>query len=259
MFYKILNYPRELIVVRHGQSIQNIHAEQEIAFPGIVEKISGFFGEKTAWGFTNLIDFLRGKKTHIGIKDEEIPLTELGKKQALLTAEQIIQKGLIPDVLICSSLRRARETAQIIQGHVNKITDQKIQLVEYAFLREKEEGVNDGVPRTYLRYLKPLETAEFKQLGHLYYRPAGGENVLDVYARVSENLSITLQHYAGLKVMLVAHGMTNMCIDNFLTGTDIKIALAEKYYRMPNLAVTKYFYADSSWQKDQAFDRVVLF
>ena len=252
-------FPSEVIVVRHGQSKQNVHAIQEIKFPRIVDRLYSLFGEYISFKFTQVVDHMRNKKTLLGIPDKDVPLTDAGADQAARTARELIKNRIIPDVILSSSFKRAVQTTEIMRCAFMQ-EGFPLSMYTHDFLREKSEGENDGIPRTYLKHIRRIGAKLFYEQGHLRYRPKGGENAHDVYVRILNDLERTLMNYPNKKVMIVAHGMTNMCIDLALMHEDIKKAIDNKWYRMPNLAITRYLYsADKEhWLRDEELQRTSL-
>ena len=69
----------------------------------------------------------------------ETDLTELGKKQALGLGLELNKKGIVLDTMLCSPLKRARDTAEIISGVI------KVPMVYDAGLKEFSNGIYEGV------------------------------------------------------------------------------------------------------------------
>ena len=71
----------------------------------------------------------------------DIPLTDEGRNQARITAENIIAKNIKADIILYSPLSRAKETALIISEIV------KIPAKEEPLLFEQNFGMYEGTPR----------------------------------------------------------------------------------------------------------------
>ena len=71
----------------------------------------------------------------------DIPLTDEGRNQARITAENIIAKNIKADIILYSPLSRAKETALIISEFV------KIPAKEEPLLFEQNFGMYEGTPR----------------------------------------------------------------------------------------------------------------
>ena len=69
----------------------------------------------------------------------DVPLTEVGQQQAKLLAESAMDKGI--DVILCSPLLRARQTAQAVSDAIGVPIQIDERLVEFDF------GTLDGTSR----------------------------------------------------------------------------------------------------------------
>jgi 2,3-bisphosphoglycerate-dependent phosphoglycerate mutase len=103
------------------------------------------------------------------------------------------------DAVICSPLRRARQTADILcqsRSYSPKLN--------YAF-RERNVGVFEGLTQEEARIQFPELWAQnvTRSWGDA---PTGGETINEVVERVSEGLSELYASYADKVVALVAHG-----------------------------------------------------
>lgn len=123
-----------------------------------------------------------------GISDVE--LTDTGRKQAAAVAKKL--KGKQIDVIIVSPLKRAQETAAIINQVVGTqvIVDPRLQEINFG----KYEGVknkNRGFKKT--------------KKNHGFHYP-GGESYFQVIHRVYQLLDEIKQTYPHQNVLLVCHG-----------------------------------------------------
>jgi broad specificity phosphatase PhoE len=100
----------------------------------------------------------------------DAPLTELGRAQARLAGAAL---GDVVE-LRSSSLRRARETAELLDAGSPSIDDRFIEI---------DFGVHDGTPLSEV----PPELWE-RFFADPSFRPEGGESLLDLEARVGEAL-----------------------------------------------------------------------
>ncbi|MCD7736270.1 MAG: histidine phosphatase family protein [Lachnospiraceae bacterium] len=120
----------------------------------------------------------------------DIPLTELGLKQAGMLAEEA--SGLELDLIIASPLLRAQQTAAVVakRCEIPMITDER--LIEHDF------GCFEGCLRT---------DPEFRAIRkNLAFRYPGGESSFDVAARVYSLLDEIRITCADKNVLLVCHG-----------------------------------------------------
>jgi broad specificity phosphatase PhoE len=103
------------------------------------------------------------------------------------------------DAVVCSPLRRARQTADILcrsRGYSPKLN--------HAF-RERNVGVFEGLTQEEARIQFPELWAR-NVTRSWEGAPTGGETINEVVERVSEGLNELYASYAGKVVALVAHG-----------------------------------------------------
>ena len=135
----------------------------------------------------------------------DIPLTDFGREQASLTADQIINQKIIADEILCSPLSRAKETAQIISQKT------KIPLREEPALFEQNFGHYEGTPR---------DSQEFRQAKKNFLSRYGtGESMFQLAQRIynlldrikSENKTYILVAHNGIARIIQSYfyEMTN--------------------------------------------------
>jgi broad specificity phosphatase PhoE len=259
MHIKLISNTQEIIVVRHGESTQNIHARQKLLFPKLINILYRICGANTALLATMLIDLLRGKKTYSEIPDAEVELSAQGEFAAKLTGQNLLAHQLIPDLIISSSFVRARQTAEILRAELEN-QGYSVPLIAVPFLQERNEGILDGLPRDYIKHLLPEEAMKYEVQGKFFYRPQGGEEILDVFLRVRGSFWKTLAAHPEKKIMIVAHGITNLCLHSLLTREDLHTNLEQSWQVMPNLAITRYTLGNSGdWQNDPQYTKRTIF
>ncbi len=129
----------------------------------------------------------------------DIPLTDEGRKQAVLLAENL--RGEKLDLIISSPLRRAAETGRAVAELCGAplITDQR--LIEMDF------GIYDG--------------ADFRDPGFESCKVQfalgfpGGETWLQVAARVYSLIEEVKIKYAGQNVLLLGHGYVGRIVHTY--------------------------------------------
>ena len=120
----------------------------------------------------------------------DVPLTEVGQQQAKLLAESALDKNI--DVILCSPLLRARQTAQAVSDAIGVPIQIDDRLVEFDF------GSFDGTSRF---------GEEFQWLrAQMPTRFPGGESGFDLAYRVYSLLYEIREKYADKNVLLVCHG-----------------------------------------------------
>lgn len=153
----------------------------------------------------------------IAERDADVPLTDLGRAQALRVGVWLADNVL--DVVVCSSYRRAQDTAAVALAEaarrgatapIGPIVDER--------LRDRELGVLDLLTSHGLLARFPDEVDRRRHLGKFYHRPPGGESWADVVLRVRFLLSELHDRYAGRRVALFAHDMTIHALSYILEG-----------------------------------------
>ena len=150
-----------------------------------------------------------------------VPLTELGQQQAKLLAESAMDKGI--DVILCSPLLRARQTAQAVSDAIGVPIQIDERLVEFDF------GTFDGTSRfgeefLWLRAQMPT-------------RFPGGESGFDLAYRVYSLLYEIKEKYADRNVLLVCHNCVSRMVRSFFVNMT-----TEEYgnYHAPNAQLVEY-------------------
>ena len=160
------------------------------------------------------------KEVHKTTADHAIPLSDLGKKQARMAGQTMLEyfERLSPDPerfsirLWTSPYRRTRETADEIQkaaGHI--IWDRK----EHILLCEQQFGLFDGIPNEELPQIFPQEHAYYNKCeqfgGRFWARMPLGESRFDVATRVHQAFG-TFQRdkdrHGFDNIIVVCHGVT---------------------------------------------------
>lgn len=159
-------------------------------------------------------------------------LTKLGEKQAKALSNRF--KDIDLDVIYCSILERACNTAQIIKG------DKNIEIIKLDAL--KEMGLGDWEGKT-LEEISGDEAYKI-QLNYLFnepfkYKPFGGETISEMYERVSKTLDYIIKNanpYAN--ILIVTHGMTIQGIMNYFSKK-INVDIDNEVYKQTSLTHIK--------------------
>ncbi|RMG01312.1 MAG: alpha-ribazole phosphatase [Nitrospirae bacterium] len=140
----------------------------------------------------------------------DVPLSEIGKKQAYALGKWIKDKGLIPHLIFSSDLSRAVETARII-GEQFGMSPQ----IDTA-LRERSFGLWEGMSFEEIEKGFPEEFGRWKE-DPFEYHPPEGESTRDVKERVEGFLTKRMDEFKGKRVFIVSHGGVNrVLIAHFL-------------------------------------------
>ncbi len=247
--FKVIAQPARILLFRHGQSAQNVAAAQMPLGAKALWAIHQLFGSTVSKPLLLATDRLSGRSSKSPIEDRHAPLTDLGVEQALLTGRELPALGIQPDVILTSTFFRTMLSGANINRGMVDAGGRAVPTNAFDFLIERQEGRLDGFPRAYLPVLEPEQSRlyfEYSKSGRLHlYRPPGGESMLDTYQRVTDPLLETLAKFPDQTVLIVGHGVTNMCIRSFLLQEDFVAAVNARSYRMPNLALM-----DFRWQAD---------
>jgi broad specificity phosphatase PhoE len=168
-------WPRELILVRHGESAGNVARDAAES------------------GGQQWID--------IAERDMDGALSLRGVAQAKALGHWLGRRAATPSVVIASPYRRAAETASVAleSGALD------VALVLDERLREREFGVLDRLTKRGIVERFPAEAEARSRVGKFYYRPPGGESWCDVALRVRSALDTISHEYADERVLIVTH------------------------------------------------------
>ncbi len=206
-------WPEVLWLIRHGQSAGNV--ARDAAHESGMHRIA------------------------LDHRDVDVPLSDLGESQARALGRWFAQGDERPEVILCSPYVRAVQTAELFRAEGGCAPDLRICIDER--LREKEFGVLDGLTTLGIREVQP-EQAHFRQvLGKFYHRPPGGESWVDVIFRLRALLDTVSLHYAGKRVMIVAHQVVVLCMRYVLENmSEAEILGVDAQGDVANCSVTQY-------------------
>ena len=170
------------------------------------------------------------------------PLTERGIAQAHKTADQL--KDIWFDHIYTSPSERAWNTADIIAK------DREVQPVLLSGLREMSFGRLDGA-----RHI--VHEEELRQCREsLDYSSAGGESSAMMEARIRKTLRMIIDEAEdGDRILLVGHGMYQICMMKYLLGIDLDALRQEcdeaGRSMIPNGGIMVFTYEDGEYQIQQ--------
>lgn len=137
----------------------------------------------------------------------DLPLTELGYRQALAAAERIGQL-FRPELVVSSVYRRASETARIIAGALG------LPLQMEPDLHEREVGSHRG--RSYDSF---LSEPDYDPQRPWAWKPQGGESYEEVRARVAPVLDRLAGAHPQGELVVVSHGGVMACLWAHVAGS----------------------------------------
>jgi len=209
-------WPQLLWIVRHGQSAGNVarDAAERAGLP--------------------LID--------IATRDIDTPLSALGERQSEALGHWFgsLPEQQQPNVILCSSYVRARNTARILLDAA-RIDEDDITFIADERLREKEFGILDRLTRLGISAKYPELHQQRAHVGKFYFRPPGGESWCDVILRLRSVLDTICREYRRERVLIVAHQVIVNCFRYLLERMDEQQILdIDRKDDVPNCAVTSY-------------------
>ena len=166
----------------------------------------------------------------------DLPLTELGYRQALEAAHRIAEL-FHPQLVVTSSYKRASETARIIAGALG-------QPLEFEpNLHEREIGAHRG--RAYDSF---LTEPDYDPRRPWAWKPQGGESYEDVQARVGPILDRLAAAHPTKDVIVVSHGGVMVCLWAYVTGR------WEDAHVPPNCGIVLIEHTPQGYSQPQAMD-----
>jgi len=160
-------------------------------------------------------------------------ITERGQRQSRITAEFLNAKYDRFDVRYTSYYNRAKETMAILCPGEKVYEDSR--------LAEAQRGVFHVLTETEIEQCMPWELKRKEREGLYHFRPAGGENWMDVEQRIHSFLGTLSRDYDGQKVLIVVHGHWLILFKKLVHHFSIQEAIDRYHSKVAkNTAVTVY-------------------
>ncbi|GAA5785899.1 histidine phosphatase family protein [Chitiniphilus shinanonensis] len=209
-------WPDRLWLVRHGQSAGNVarDAAEAASLPTI----------------------------DIAERDMDVPLSELGRRQALALGAWFGQlpSAERPSVVLASPYLRAMQSAQLLLEGAG-MAENELTLRHDERLREKEFGLTDRLTKAGIALRYPELAAQRAHVGKFYFRPPGGESWCDVILRLRSVLEMVVREYRRERVLVVGHQVIVNCFRYLLERLDERQILdIDRLADVPNCSVTSY-------------------
>ena len=169
---------------------------------------------KTEW---NVLDKMQGKA--------DISLNDTGINQAKETRNKLDDKKI--DLIICSPLKRAKETANIINEERN------IPIIYDERIGERDLGEFEGLDR------KSFDFSLFWD----YYKNAKynkAENIQDFFKRIYDFLDDIKSKYSNMNILIVSHGGVSMPVNCYFSKSIPKGSLIDAGLLLDNCEVAIY-------------------
>lgn len=157
----------------------------------------------------------------------DLPLTEVGRAQAIEAAQNILQHNLKFDAVLSSPLIRAKETAEIIATQTGAPDP-----IVHELLIERDFGVMTGKPVADIKTLCAPAIIETDTITY-FLEPPGAETFPDLLLRAGRLLAELATTYKDKTILLVAHG-------------DIGKMIYASYYKLPWETVLTQFHFGNS-------------
>ena len=164
-----------IYIVRHGQSLGNLKG-----------------------GFAGRTDY---------------PLSELGHKQARMTADYLREKRI--DVVLSSTLTRAKQTAEPIAAYRSLPVLPRPEFMEINFGHWEGQPL-DQVEKEYNGAESEWKTAMYNTVC------PNGESTVECYARAVAALQKAAKEFDGKDICIVTHGALIKCLHCHLLGLPIE-------------------------------------
>lgn len=210
-------WPDRLWIVRHGQSAGNV--ARDAAHDKRLDRIA------------------------LSARDVDVPLSPLGEEQSCALGLWFadLPPDRRPNALLVSPYRRAIQTAGLMRDAGGVDSDEALCVDER--LREKEFGILDGLTTMGVAKVFPDQADSRAVLGKFYHRPPGGESWCDVILRLRSLLDTVTLHYAGRRVVIVAHQVVVLCLRYILENLDEQRVLAiDAEGDVANCSLTEYVF-----------------
>jgi 2,3-bisphosphoglycerate-dependent phosphoglycerate mutase len=212
----IQRWPARLWLVRHGESAGNVASQ-----------IAHLWGEI---------------RVDIAERDVDVPLSKRGVVQSEALAKWFasLPEEDRPNALLTSPYLRARQTADLIRKEGGLSARARPPIADER-LREREFGILDRLTASGVEQLHPQQAELRRVIGKFYHRPPGGESWCDVILRLRSVLDMLSLHYAGCRVLIVAHEVVVMCFRYLIEHMDeAQILGIDKQGDVVNCGVTEY-------------------
>jgi len=214
-------WPDLLYLVRHGESAGNIARDAAVE--------------------------AGDHKINIDIRDVDVPLSELGERQAMALGRWLgtLPRDARPNVVLTSPYLRARHTAGLVVKTAGMREDSYSLIVDERF-REKEFGILDRLTAAGIKQQFP-DQAEFRRiLGKFYHRPPGGESWCDVILRLRSAAEMISREYCGERVLIISHAVVVLCMRYIIEHlTETELLAIDKKEEIANCSVTLYKYDET--------------
>ncbi|MDQ1288351.1 MAG: 2,3-bisphosphoglycerate-dependent phosphoglycerate mutase [Actinomycetota bacterium] len=215
----------DLWAVRHGQSTANVAFEEAARY--------------------------RREDAGIPGKDADVPLSVFGRTQAAALGRWLasLPGDSRPEVAYESPYWRAHQTLKIMMEESRLAPGVPVEVRVDERLRDRETGILELLTPAAIARRYPAEADRRQRIGEVFYRPPGGESMLDVAHRTRSFLN-DLDAEPARGVLVVGHDATVLMMRAVNDGLD-ETALVELMARVvvANASVSHWHRDDGRWAR----------
>lgn len=176
----------------------------------------------------NLILVRHGKtkESEKGVLLGSLPgnLSQEGKEQMKLVAQEIKNKGMVPDIIISSDLKRTKDSATILSKELG------VKVIYNPLLRERKGGITEGKTENEINW------DTYEQTPLLHRKHKGGESFVEVRERAKKFLDY-LRSKKHNTVLIVSHSMFLAMLISLNKRIGIKKSLSTKFNASIQLSI----------------------
>jgi broad specificity phosphatase PhoE len=198
-----MKWPSDLTFIRHDVSAYNVLKAKKEADP-IYRLFVEMFRTNPDGETTKRVARQLWLKYKLDCSDAETPLIDSEAKQTQKTGQGIKKFLRLPDIILVSPYRRAKDTLKGLTKGWPELAE--VKTLEEERIREQEHGLaalyNDW---RIFQVFHPEQRLLYEQDGSYRYRYPQGENVPDVRVRSALMIETFIREYSGKTVMCICH------------------------------------------------------
>jgi len=198
-----MKWPNYLMLIRHDVSAYNILKVQKEGDP-LYQAFMKLFEVDPDSKETKKLARRLWLKYKLNCSDAETPLIDSEAKQAQRTGQGIKKYLHLPDIILVSPYKRAKDTLKGLTKGWPELA--KVKTLEEERIREQEHGLatlyNDW---RIFQILHPEQRLLYEQEGSYRYRYPQGESVPDVRVRSALMVETFIREYSEKTVMCICH------------------------------------------------------
>jgi broad specificity phosphatase PhoE len=196
-----MQYPKEIILVRHGESEANVLSSEE--------------------------------RTKLDSSTKDYALTAKGRLQAMQAGAYLRATYPSIDAYYTSYCRRTKETMEIMFPHAK--------IVEDARIGEAQRGIWHDMSEKDIDEHFPFERARRAKEGIYYYRPFGGENWPDLEIRIHSFIETLFRQHRDERIVLCVHGHWHIAFQRIMHNLSTEETIDKYHNDVaPNGSITVY-------------------